>query len=142
MGNLGLYWHVLQLTLLWFPVLLQCVLASFVFGVNAVGGSSSCHHEGAEKTSSPSHWTYIKTSFDSATAAVCKSHCSSELQLTFFSQIPATVGLLLHCQSMGNYLFFSYTPIPRPNSFEFQLLDQSFHFLDKISNILLQEVQD
>lgn len=83
---------------------------------------------------------YIKTAFDLATAALCKSHCSSRLQLTFFSQIPATVGLLLCCQSMGNYLFFSYIPIARFNSFLLQLLDQRFHFLYKISNILLQEV--
>ena len=83
---------------------------------------------------------YIKTAFDLATAAVCKSHCSSRLQLTFFSQIPATVGPLLCCQSMGNYLFFSYIPIARFNSFSLQLLDQRFHFLYKISNILLQEV--
>lgn len=40
--NLGLYRYVFWLTLLWFPALLQYVLASFGFGVDALGRSSGC----------------------------------------------------------------------------------------------------
>lgn len=49
LGILSLYWHVFQLALLWFPARLNCVLASFMFGVDGLGDSSSCHHDGAER---------------------------------------------------------------------------------------------
>ena len=59
LGNVSLYWHVFPLALLWFAARRNCVLASFLFGVDALGGSGSCHHDGAEKASSPSHWAVL-----------------------------------------------------------------------------------
>lgn len=87
--------------------------------------------------SRPSHWAYIKTAFNSTAAAVCKSHCSSKLWLTFFSQTPATVGAFAPLSINGQLFILQLYTHLQVQSFLISTPRSELSFTDNIYNILL-----